>query len=103
MSENRSLLKKVLSNQQCHSKSSSIRYMSPCEMLTEYLRDSCSIFSGDIVQTNGFNGKPPIPVIPPNPIVPPNPPGPGPFFGTAQFISIAGLNIAPGEAYELKP
>lgn len=48
-----------------HYNSQSVRYLTPCETLNEYLNDPCSIFNGSIVPTGPMPPEPPLPPIPP--------------------------------------
>lgn len=83
MFNNRSILNRALTNGNYGSHSNTIRYLTPCEILKEYLVDPCSIFNGTIVPVDSTTPVPPMP-LPPLPI-PPFPPGP--IISRAQFIA----------------
>lgn len=58
-----------------------IRYLFPCEMVSKYIHDPCSIFNEKIVQI-GMTPNSPLSPLPPLPPLPPMPPG----VDSAEFL-----------------
>lgn len=82
------IFKNILCNYYSRTHSSTIRYLSPCQILNEYMNDPCSIFNGTIVPTGS---------MPPIPPVPPFPPGP---IGSRGIFTVVGQRLNDGDFYD---